>query len=356
MIKQFFGTTSIMADAISKGSVSFLLATSVTDTISIDGITQAGIPGKFDLTPTLDAEFIVDGIVRSVPEIAETPKGVPTPALMVRAVAESAPFAQLDILDLGLTTPPILENGSLISFDIEPSGNIIDNAQIPAKEIFDKGFLYGQEIVLKGDLLILAESVPSGTTTAYATAKALGYRADGLFASSFKDNPTSLKREVVDKALSHITGSSIFEKLSVVSDNMILFVAGFLAAASSRFPIVLGGGTQMSAVLLTLDALMKEGALFREHLNTNNIALMTTGWVYHDEFSDITAILGQLDFVVEGYYSDFHFFEAHSNALKLYDEGEAKEGVGVGAALCYGALKDISEAAIIAKVEIYLGL
>jgi len=38
--------------------------------------------------------------------------------------------------------------------------------------------------------IILAESVPAGTTSAYATAKALGYSVDGFFSSSFRDAPT----------------------------------------------------------------------------------------------------------------------------------------------------------------------
>jgi len=47
--------------ALPQGRADFLLAASVTRTCEIEGITQAGIPGKIPLTPTLDAEFLATG-------------------------------------------------------------------------------------------------------------------------------------------------------------------------------------------------------------------------------------------------------------------------------------------------------
>ncbi len=75
--------------------------------------------------------------------------------------------------------------------------------------------------------MILAESVPAGTTTAYATAKALGYSVDGLFSSSFRDAPT-IKEKTINRAIENIDlGSDIFEILGAVSDNMLIFNARF---------------------------------------------------------------------------------------------------------------------------------
>ena len=54
---------------------SFLLAASVTHTCEIPGITQAGIPGKIPLTPTLDAELVSTGKVFSLDDPAETATG-----------------------------------------------------------------------------------------------------------------------------------------------------------------------------------------------------------------------------------------------------------------------------------------
>jgi NaMN:DMB phosphoribosyltransferase len=80
----------------------FMLALSTTKTIEIEGITQAGIPGFIHLTPTLDAEFVCVGDVRSIPNLAQTPKGVPTPALLTRATHLLHPFGNIELLDLGI--------------------------------------------------------------------------------------------------------------------------------------------------------------------------------------------------------------------------------------------------------------
>ena len=85
MIKVIRGNIDFIENLRGK-KATFLLAISNTKTANIKGITQAGIPDKIYLTPTLDSEFICTGEVRSLDIIAETPKGVPTPALITRAV------------------------------------------------------------------------------------------------------------------------------------------------------------------------------------------------------------------------------------------------------------------------------
>ena len=105
--------------SLPKGKADFLLAASVTKTCEIAGITQAGIPGKIAYTPTLDAEFIVDEKLYSMPEIAETPSGVPTPALITRAIHNLNPFSTIEILNLGLEIKP--QNVILHNFEINPS-------------------------------------------------------------------------------------------------------------------------------------------------------------------------------------------------------------------------------------------
>jgi NaMN:DMB phosphoribosyltransferase len=89
-------------DTLPKGKADFLLAASVTKTCEIQGITQAGIPGKIPLTPTLDAEYITNEKVYSLGELAETPTGVPTPALITRAIHNLNNFSSIEILELGL--------------------------------------------------------------------------------------------------------------------------------------------------------------------------------------------------------------------------------------------------------------
>jgi len=333
----------------------FLLAASVTNTCSIKGITQAGIPGLIPLTPTLDAEFISTGQVFSLENIAETPKGVPTPALITRAVQVLSPFTSISILDLGLHTQP--QQCSTVDFSIKPSANIADNAQIDAELLFKKGQDYAKQYLstkkTNGDYIILAESTPAGTTTAKAVATALGYETNRLFSSSFKDTPNNIKDKTINASLVLINDSmSCFEKLSICSDNMLIFNAGFVTEISHKFPVVLAGGTQMAAVLLIINSLSLENGL---QVNPDNIYLTTTQWIAKDTHSDINQILSQLSFNITANYSQFDFTLSNHPALALYDQGEAKEGVGAGAAIAYAYAHGITAQQITSQIEAFLG-
>ncbi|MDF1881641.1 nicotinate-nucleotide--dimethylbenzimidazole phosphoribosyltransferase [Sulfurimonas sp. MAG313] len=333
-----------------EGKADFLLAACVTYTCEIPQLTQAGIPGKIPLTPTLDAEFISTGKVFSLGDIAETPKGVPTPALITRAVQELSPFTSLKILDLGLKVHP--ENCDCIDFDILPSPSITDAQSFDAKLIFEKGFAFGKTYELQGDYLILAESTPSGTTTAQACISALGYETKGLFASSFKDAPSSIKEETISASLAKLNSNmSLFERLGHCADNMLMFTAGFILSASRRFNLVLAGGTQMAAVLLIANKISIRQGIHHDH---RHIHLCTTQWIAKDKNSNIQALLDQLDYRLKAYYAHFSFKDSQHPALKLYDEGEAKEGVGAGACIAYAFAQSISQKELTQKIESYL--
>jgi uncharacterized protein (TIGR00303 family) len=331
----------------------FMLALSTTKTIEIEGITQAGIPGFIHLTPTLDAEFVCVGDVRSIPNLAQTPKGVPTPALLTRATHLLHPFGNIELLDLGMDTKAKVDYFVEHSFNIKPSSKIDTGADINAMELFEKGVEFGKEYVCKDDYILLAESVPSGTTTAEATALALGYSVEGYFSSSFKDAPNDVKKQTISSALKRVEGKSdLFDIVGSVSDNMLIFNAGFiLGSAYSKTPIVLCGGTQMASLLLLVNSVVN---YMGGELDSKNIALCTTKWVAKDENSNIEALLEMLDFPINAYYADFDFSSSTHPALKLYDDGEAKEGVGAGGALVYGLLNGLSKEDIVKQVELFL--
>jgi len=330
-----------------------MLAMSNTATAHIAGITQAGIPGMIHLTPVLDAEFLATGEVRSLPNVAETPKGVPTPALITRGVHLLSPYSHIELLDLGLEVQPKGDDLSIHHFDIQASGNITEGADIDAKALFDKGVAFGKTYECKDDYLILGESVPSGTTTATATALALGYDAKALFSSSFKDVPNNIREETIAKALAHVEGKTdLFDILGSVADNMLIFNAGFILGVNARFPIVLAGGTQMACVLLVANSISH---YMGAEVDSSQLALCTTKWVAQDGNSDIKALLEMLDFPINAYYADFDFSLSEHPALKLYDEGEAKEGVGAGGALMYTYLNGLSKESITRQVEGFLG-
>jgi uncharacterized protein (TIGR00303 family) len=337
-------------DALPCAKADFLLAASVTKTCEIEGITQAGIPGKIPLTPTLDAEFLKSEKVYSMPELAETPTGVPTPALITRAVHNLNPYSSIEILNLGFESMP--QNIPVHNFDIAPSESITKGANIDARSVFKKGMEFGRNYELKGGFVILAESTPSGTTTAAASALALGYELKDMFSSSFLNVPNSIREQTINKALSNIDADmDNFEKLSIVSDNMLIFCAGFLLEASKRFHVVLAGGTQMAACLLIADAL-REDVLMR--INSKNITLATTQWVAQDKNSDIKAILSKLSYTPHSVYTTFSFKDAQIPVLKKYDEGEAKEGVGAGGALAYASTHNLTNKEVVEAIELLM--
>ncbi len=349
MIKKITGNRDF-AEYLRGKSASFVLSVSTTKTCNIPNLTQAGIPGLIHLTPTLDAEFLCSGEVRSLKDIAKTPKGVPTPALISRAVHLLKPFKDVEIFDLGVDTKIKVDYFKMRDFALEPSESIDKGADIEAKKLYELGKEFAKDYNPEGDYVILAESVPSGTTTALATALALDYDCVGKFSSSFKNAPTNIKQETIKKALGNIkAGEKVFDKLSKVSDNMLIFNAGFVAGIAKRdLPLVLAGGTQMACVYMIANRM-------EEELDSKNLGLFTTKWVAEDENSDIEALLNMLGFKVNAFYADFDFSLSSHPALKLYDQGEAKEGVGAGGALVYGLLNGLSKEDITKKVEGFLG-
>ena len=347
---QTYNIFTDLPDTLPSGRADFLLAASVTRTCEIEGITQAGIPGKIPLTPTLDAEYISNEKVFSLTELPETPTGVPSPALITRAVHNLCGFSTLEILDLGLSQRA--QNCNTHSFGLSPSGSIAQGANFDAKEVFAKGMAFGKSYELRGNFLILAESTPSGTTTAAASVLALGYDLGECFSSSFHEVPTDIRQQTIQEALSHINEQdSRFEKLGKVSDQMLLFCAGFLLEASKRFHIVLAGGTQMAACLLIADALRED---LLQRINSQNITLATTQWVAKDENSDIKKILSQLSYTPHALYTTFSFASSELEVLQKYDQGEAKEGVGAGAALAYAKASDVAPEQLLQEIELLL--
>jgi uncharacterized protein (TIGR00303 family) len=351
MIETIIGNRDFIESLRGK-KATFMLALSNTKTADIRGITQAGIPGMIHLTPTLDSEFLTTGEVRSLENIAETPKGVPTPALITRGVHLLAPYGRIELLDLGLEVKPKVDYFKIHKFDIEPSQSIAKGANIKAQTIFQKGVEFGQHYECQDEYIILGESVPSGTTTAMATAIGLKYKIEECFSSSFKEVPNDIRKTTLQLALSHLDDKNdIFQTLSNVSDNMLIFNAGFIFGLNNRIPIVLAGGTQMACVLLIVDRVLK---LMGGTMESSNLALCTTKWVAKDENSDIKAILELLHIPIHAYYADFDFSLSNHPALKLYDQGEAKEGVGAGGALMYGFLNGLTKEQITQKVEDFL--
>lgn len=352
MIKNITGSVDFIESLRGK-KATFMLALSNTKTADIAGITQAGIPGQIALTPTLDAEFLTTGEVRSLTNVATTLKGVPTPALITRAVHLLHPFSDIEILNLGLKQLPRINYFKIHEFDINPSDSIKTKANIQAQMLFQKGIEFAQSYECQNDYIILGESVPSGTTTAKATALALGYNCENTFSSSFNNVPNEIREKTIQSALNNIDkNDDIFKILGSISDNMIIFNAGFILGLNNKTPIVLAGGTQMACVLLVVNKILE---VMQGEIETSNLALATTSLVVKDDNSDIKKLLELCNFKINSYYADFDFSLSSFPALKLYDEGEAKEGVGAGGALVYGMINGLTKEKITKQIENLLG-
>ena len=134
---------------------------------------------------------------------------------------------------------------------------------------------------------------------------------------------------------------------------MLIFNAGLVLGLQKRkIKTVLAGGTQMAALLLVINSIAQH---MGESINGGNLALCTTKWVYEDPNSDIKGLLEMVSFPLHAYYVDFDFSLSEHPALKLYDDGEAKEGVGAGGALMYACLNGVTKEEITRKVESFLG-
>jgi len=335
-------------------NASFYLGASYTQTSDIKDVSQAGLKGLMHLTPTLDFEFLCVEEVRSLEGLTTSPSGIPTPAIITRAVHSLKPFVSLEFLDLGVKKLPQVQHFTLHNFDISFSHAINTKSTINAFDVFQKGLEFGKTQENNSDYIILAESVPSGTTTANALCLALGYEVENKFSSSFKNKPNAIKDEVIKEALRLCEDRiDIFEKAGQTADNMLIFSAGFILGHSSKNQkLILAGGTQMAAVLLLLNSIVKEMNVV---FDASHLAICTSKWLEEDEHSDFLGILKLLDFEINAYASCFDFKNSPSKTLKKYDEGEAKEGVGAGAALCYASINAIKEEDLLEKIHSYIG-
>lgn len=188
---------------------------------------------------------------------------------------------------------------------------------------------------LPDDELVLAETIPGGTTTALGVLTALGERP--VVSSSLPTNPLARKRKLVDGGL----GASGLEPggadgepitaLRAVGDPVLAAVAGMIVGATeSDTDVLLAGGTQMGAA----------AALARHAGVETALSLATTSFVAADERADIEAHAA--DFGLDLMVTDPDFEKDPHVAFEGYVAGEGKEGVGMGGALALAEQAGVS--------------
>jgi len=304
-----------------------VLCAGTTRTAEIDGLSAAGAdPDLMVHTPSADAEILTYGRPVRAPVVPVSPSGCPTPAVVTRAVLERLDLGTT-VVDAGLAEPT---GAPTVTVGATPGGDIREADPVPsAPGAFAAARQFGR--ALPDDELLLAETVPGGTTTALGVLTALG-EADalgrgGAVSSSLPENPLELKRGVVEEALAASAlepGDAAGEPtvaLRRVGDPALAVLVGIAAGAlETDTAVTLAGGTQLVAAAACLRHAGHEGRL----------PLATTAFVAADGSVDLERAAGALDLSVT--VTDPEFPDDHP-AMAAYNAGEAKEGVGMGGAL-----------------------
>lgn len=305
----------------------FVLAAGTTRTAAIDGLSAAGAdPELLPHTPSADAEVLVYGDAVRATDVPVSPTGCPTPAVVSRAVHELVALTPT-VVDAGLATPtaaPTVDVGAT------PGGDIRDDEPVPnARAVYVAARDYAA--ALPDDHLVVAETIPGGTTTALGVLTALDV-ADRV-SSSLPDNPLARKRDVVDVALDGIDPRDALDAVRHAGDPVLATVAGLAAGALSRdAAVTLAGGTQMLAA----------AAVARSRGHDGPLTVATTPYVAEDETAAFRGTAARLDLDVT--VTDPGFADTDHPGMRRYAAGEGKEGVGMGGALALAADAGVSMA------------
>jgi len=301
---------------------------------TVPGVSGAGPSAeKTLLTPVLDAELITNGAITSLPVKPNTPSGCPTPATITRAMVDLCSLQPV-FVNAGLCNAPTVP-----CFDVYGTAGRdprFEDAVPNAKDLFERGKVIGRTLSSAGNLLVLGECVPGGTTTALCVLRALGYPAS--VSSSFINNPLSVKEEIARASLERIRSAGVVSPLDIVrytGDPMMPVAAGIVH--SWQGDILLAGGTQMLAVAALIKA-----------LGVGVPPIVTTIYVRDDRSANVEHLAGLIG--AEMYYVDPAFGDLGNPGLARYCSGEVKEGTGAGGAMCLASMLGHSPDSIRQKI------
>ena len=314
---------------VGTADTSFLVFIGSTRTSTIPGISVAGASPRETLyTPALDVEYLVEGFPISIKEVPVTPEGIPTPALITRAVLTNLKIPYL-IVDTGSYLTPKIPHVTLPSRHVGDS--VASCKALPyevVESLFREAGVLAKQIIESSKVFVLGESIPGGTTAALGILKGLGYDASGLVSSASPNNPTSLKDSLIRKCIeaegSGLPTENPFKAVSCLGDPVHVSIAGFTYEALRQGrAVLLAGGTQMAAVLAILKAVDEE-------ILKKDIGIATTSWILRDRSSDIVRLVRMIDKEVPVIAYNYDFSASPYEGLRYYERGYVKEGVGAG--------------------------
>lgn len=327
---EFFGNVSKsenFINSIKNGNFLFSFVISYTETCEVPGITFAGADkDSIKYTPPADAEYLYYGNCKTIDKIPMTPDGKPTPALLTKVALESSSIPHI-VINAGSKIPPQLP---FINTGLSPGRNIsVESAMTESQvsQAVNYGRIVGRTLASMTNCLIIGESIPGGTTTALAVLRALGYKAK--VSSSIPNNPVILKNQIACMALERIDSDNPYSIIAKVGDPMIPFVTGMLSSASEINPVILAGGTQMTAVLAFAS---KVG------FNEKNTAIGTTSYISDDSSANFKSLVSEIA-DIPAIAVNPHLENSKFSGLRAFSEGFAKEGVGAGGSIIASMLK-----------------
>jgi len=324
-----YGNEKIAKDILSriwgkKGVFTCTVANTMTSTIP--GISDAGDTPELTLfTPAADAELLVLGKTVCMKGIPINPGGIPTPATLTKAALEISkmPFFIVNGGCKVVPNLPCIEVGGQYG-NYVTTGKAVSNV----KAVFNKGLILGEMLSHGSDFVVISESCAGGTTTALAVLMAMGVIKENLVSSSSPNNPKELKLAKVTEGLK-AAGINIgdladdpLKAIECVGDPMMPANIGILIGAAKHVPVIVGGGTQMAAVIAA--------AVKLDPSIIGNFFQGTTRWLMEDPNSSMPRIMDSISADVPIVYVNMDYSASPHEGLQAYEWGYIKEGVGCG--------------------------
>ena len=351
----FNESLEILQKSVDKFKIYLVIAG--TDTSQIQGISAAGINAKSRKETALaDAEFLLFGPSKDHKyKLPYLNAGV-TPAL-ISYVCSKLINASPTVIPLGVHDKPYFRYLFVEDQLLGPASSLTTGKSMPRKRVlnlYEKGISIGKS---SKQPVLIAESVPGGTTTAQAVMETFGLNVSNLVGSSLFKAPRELKRRVIQTGLLNANLKNDFDSFDVISsvgDPFQAFSMGLLIGTRlANQPVLLSGGSQMIAVILLalefLDSKNKEDFF-------KNVFIATTSWLVKDKsLSDLLELINQKHKVnLIGLSSPLNFKSSNYKELKDYELGHVKEGVGAGGISILAFLKGFRNKEIVSLCQVNL--
>jgi len=333
------------------GHGAFLLVLAATATAAVPGISAAGsTPESRRLTAAADGELVALGPTAPRPHgLPPLPAGV-SPALISWVVLEQLRLTRR-MVNAGLDVAPAVDHEQVPG--CQPAACLSTGQALPLQRVRDLlrwGQDFGRDWVRRqpGALLVVGECVAGGTSTAAAVLQGLGVDGAGLVSGSLRHPPHKLRRQLVAQGLqrSGYPGTAL-ELAAAVGDPMQPLVAGVILGCGGVAPVLLAGGSQMAAVLALAMVLARaRGQPVAPLLRAT--AVGTTCWVVREPGSNLALLLGRVHGQLRlpqaplAMASRLHFSLCAHPALRDYEAGYVKEGVGAGGLAIVASLAGLS--------------